>query len=113
MVIEDIDNFILHDENKFKKVPFHRVEKSDQQKELDDIYGMSDLDMMHINSGLRITFTIHETYSTETWKVSSTYIYANDKTDLKKRFVVTDVDFDKEVFYSDELEIPFAEAAKF
>jgi len=112
-IINDKADFILYDKNKFKHIPVRRPEKSSQQKEMDHIYGMSDSDMIHIESGLRLILTIHESYYTETWKIKDIYIYVNNGTDVRRRYAITDADFEEEVFYSNEVEIPFVEVIKF
>ena len=109
---ENSKDFILHDSKKFSRLNVKRQKKTKQQKELDDIYGLSDLDMMHLQSGLRFSFSIHESYYTETWKITSMYVYVQKNSNEAKRFNITDGDFERKILYSKNIEIPFADIIK-
>jgi len=70
---------------------------------------MSEFNLLHIGSGLRLTLTEHESYDGETseYKVIRMYI-----TTSIKELEVLDADFENEIFYTTDLEIPFAETNK-
>ena len=87
------------------------VYEESQRKETDEVYRMSELNLLHIDSGLRLTLMTKESYDgeTEEYKIIRMFI----TTSLGKELEVIDADFGNEIFYTTDLEIPFAETYKF
>jgi len=76
-------------------------------KKTDEVYRMSEFNLLHIDSGLRLTLTEHESYDGETseYKVIRMFII----TSIGEEFEVIDADFGNEIFYTTDLEIPFTD----
>ena len=94
------------DERKFKHYITSEY-KASTRKETDEAYGMFEFNFLHIDSGLRLTFTSCESYDGETveYKVIRMFII----TSFGKGLEVMDADFKNKIFYTTDLEIPFAE----
>jgi hypothetical protein len=109
MVWQPPNYFSVYDKSKFKSyvTPDYR---SSQVKDLDEIYRMSDTNIIHLESGLRLTLTITEDYfgETEEYKVIRMFIITSSGKELE----VMDANFENEIFYTTDLEIPFAETNK-
>jgi len=100
-VIYSISNFKYYVTSEYKE---------SQRKETDEVYRMSEFNLLHIDSGLRLTLTATESYDgeTEEYKVFRMFII----TSLGKELEVMDADFKNEIFYTTDLEIPFSETHK-
>lgn len=80
-----------------------------QQKEMDDVYRISDLNLMHIETGLRLTYMISEGYlGPDEYKFVSMYIIDSSN----KQLEVKDVDFKKKIFHTPALNISFEDTNK-
>ena len=99
----------VYDKSKFKNYVTTEYKES-QRKETDEIYRMSEINILHIDSGLRLTLTTSESYDGETveYKVIRMFII----TSFNKELEVMDANFENEIFYTTDLEIPFAETNK-
>lgn len=99
----------VYDESKFKNYVSSEYKES-QRKETDEIYRMFEFNILHIDSGLRLTLTTSESYDGETveYKVIRMFI----TTSFGKELEVMDANFGNEIFYTTDLEIPFAETNK-
>lgn len=99
----------VYDESNFKNYVTSEYKES-QRKETDEIYRMFEFNILHIDSGLRLTLTTSESYYGETveYKVIRMFII----TLLRKELEVMDANFENEIFYTTDLEIPFAETNK-
>ena len=99
----------VYDESKFKHYVTSEYKKS-QRKETDEIYRMFESNLLHIDSGLRLTLMTSESYDGETveYKIIRMFIItlSNDELD------VIDANFENKNFYTKDLEIPFAETNK-
>jgi len=95
----------VYDQSKFKNYVTSEYKES-QRKETDEIYRMFEFNILHIDSGLRLTLTTSESYDGETveYKVIRMFII----TSLRKELEVMDANFENEIFYTTDLEIPFA-----
>ena len=99
----------VYDESKFKNYVTSEYKKS-QRKETDEIYRMYEFNLLHIDSGLRLTLTTSESYDGETveYKIIRIFIITSSNNELE----VLDANFEKKKFYTTDLEIPFAETNK-
>ena len=100
----------VYDKSKFKNYVTSEYKES-KRKEMDEVYSMSEFNILHIDSGLRLTLTTCESYFGETveYKVIRMFI----TTSLGEELEVLDANFENEIFYTTNLEIPFAETNKF
>jgi hypothetical protein len=99
----------VYDESKFKHYVTSEYKKS-QRKETDEIYRMFEFNLLHIDSGLRLTLTTSESYDGETveYKIIRMFIKTSSNNELE----VIDANFENKNFYTKDLEIPFAETNK-
>ena len=99
----------LYDKSKFKNYVTSEY-KNSERKETDQDYRISEFNILHIYSGLRLTLTTSESYDGETvdYKVIRMFI----STSFGKELEVLDGNFESEIFYTTDLEIPFAETNK-
>ena len=99
----------VYDRNKFINYVTSEYKES-QRKETDEIYSMFELNLLHNDSGLRLTLTTHESYDGETveYKVIRMFVLTASKNELE----VIDADFDSKNFYTKDLVIPFDETNK-
>ena len=99
----------VYDLTKFKQY-VTREYKESQRKETDEVYRIFELNLLHITSGLRLTLTTSESYDGETveYKVIRMFII----TALNEELEVHDANFQSEIFYTSETEIPFSKASK-
>src|SRR5687768_16527649 len=58
-------NYSVYDESKFKSYVTSEYRES-QRKETDEVYRMFEFNLLHIESGLRLTLTTSESYDGET-----------------------------------------------
>ena len=81
-----------------------------KRRETDECYRMDEFNLLHLHSGLRLTVTEHESYDGDTaeYKLIRMYIIISSGKELE----VMDVNFENEIFYTTDLEIPFAETNK-
>ena len=102
-------SYVIYSISNFKYYVTSEYEES-QRKETDEVYRMSEFNLLHIDSGLRLTLTATESYDgeTEEYKVFRMFII----TSLGKELEVMDADFKNEIFYTTDLEIPFTETHK-
>ena len=109
MVCEPPNYFSVYAIGGFENYVTSEYEES-QRKETDEVYRMSEFNLLHIDSGLRLTLTATESYDgeTEEYKVFRMFI----TTSLGKELEVMDADFKNEIFYTIDLEIPFAATYK-
>ena len=99
----------IYDQRMFKNYVTSEYEES-QRKKTDEVYRMSEFNLLHIGSGLRLTLTEHESYDGETvtYNVIRMFIIT-----LKgKELEVLDANFKDEIFYTSDLEIPFSQTDK-
>ncbi len=99
----------VYDNSKFKNYVTSEYKES-QRKETDEIYRMFEFNLLHIDSGLRLTLTTSESYDGESveYKVIRMFII----TSFFKELEVMDANFENEIFYTADVEIPFAETNK-
>ncbi|MCJ7758627.1 MAG: hypothetical protein MUP24_10815, partial [Gillisia sp.] len=71
---------------------------------------MFEFNLLHIDSGLRLTLTTRESYDGETveYKIIRMFIITSSNKELE----VIDANFENRIFYTTDLEIPFAETNK-
>ena len=98
----------VYAKSQFKDYVTSEYEES-QRKKTDEVYRMSEFNLLHIDSGLRVTLTERESYDgeTEEYKVIRMFVTA-----FGKESEVIDADFGNEIFYTSDLDIPFAETYK-
>ena len=101
--------YSIYDESKFKYYVTSEYKES-QRKETDEIYRMFECNLLHIDSGLRLTLTTSESYDGETvkYKVIEMFII----TSFNEKLEVIDADFENRIFYTSRINIPFAETNK-
>jgi hypothetical protein len=99
----------VYDKSKFKNYVTPEY-KASHRKETDEIYRMFEFNLLHIDSGLRLTLTTSESYDGETveYKVIRMFIIAFRNKELD----VLDANFENEIFYTTDLKIPFSETSK-
>lgn len=99
----------VYDQSKFKDYVTSEYKES-QRKETDEIYRMFEFNLLHIDSGLRLTLTTSESYDGETveYKIIRMFIKTSSNNELE----VIDANFENKNFYTKDLEIPFAETNK-
>ncbi|MCK0179105.1 hypothetical protein MWU50_07375 [Flavobacteriaceae bacterium S0862] len=109
LMIWEVSGDSVYDESKFKNY-ITQDNRSSKEKELDELYRMSDTNIIHLESGLRLTLTISEDYfgETEEYKVVAMFITTSDGVEME----VIDANFKNEIFYTTDLEIPFAKTNK-
>ena len=97
----------VYDRTKFINYVTSDYKKS-KRKEYDEIYSMSELNLFHIYSGLRLRLTTHESYDGETvtYKVIRMFVLTSSNKELE----VIDADFESRNFYTKDLIIPFDKA---
>ena len=108
MTIEGSSNAIFNPERFTRYII--RLPKTDYQREMDDIYRISDEWVMHKPTGLRMHFAISESYfgDTETYKCYSAFVI----TKSGKEIQVLDMDLVGGCFITEEGKITFAETDK-
>src|SRR5687768_13554242 len=96
--------FSVYDERKFTRYVTSEY-KNSERRDSDEIYRMFEFNLLHIKSGLRLNLTSSESYDGETvtYTVVELFIITSDN----KKLEVNDVDFQKQLFYAEGLEIPF------
>lgn len=100
---------IVYDESKFKNYVTSEYKKS-QQKETDEVYGMFEFNLLHIDSGLRLKILTSESYNgTAKYMIIRMFIITSSNNELE----VIDADFENKNFFTSDLKIPFAETNKF
>lgn len=99
----------VYDRSKFKNYVTSEYQES-QRKETDEIYQMFEFNLLHIDSGLRLTLTTRESYDGETveYKIIRMFIKTSSNNELE----VIDADFENKNFYTTDFEIPFAQTNK-
>ena len=99
----------VYDRNKFKNYVTSEY-KGSQRKETDEIYRMYEFNLLHIDSGLRLTLTTSESYDGETveYKIIRMFVITSSNNELE----VIDANFENKIFYTTDLEIPFSETNK-
>lgn len=98
--------YVVYDESKFKSYVSSEYRDS-ERKQSDEFYRMFEITLLHKDSGLRIGYTTTESYDGETveYKLIDIFII----TLKKERLEIVDVDFKKEVFFTTNNLITFAE----
>ena len=104
-----ISDSVYDNKSKFKRYVTSEYRES-HRKEMDEVYRMFEFNVIHIDSGLRLTLTTTESYDGETveYKVVRMFII----TSFGKKLEVMDADFEKKIFYTLDLEIPFGKTKK-
>jgi hypothetical protein len=99
----------VYDQSKFKNYVTSEYKES-QRIETDEIYRMFEFNLLHIDSGLRLTLKTSESYDGETveYKIIRMFITTSSNNELE----VIDANFGSRNFYTRDLEIPFAETNK-
>ena len=99
----------VYAKSQFKNYVTSEYEES-QRKETDEVYRMSELNLLHIDSGLRLTLMTKESYDgeSEEYMVTQMFIITSSGKELE----VIDADFGNEIFYTTDVKIPFAETYK-
>ena len=100
---------MYYNERNFKRYVASEYMNS-KRRETDEVYRLNEFNLLHIHSGLRLTLTTHESYDGETveYKVIRMFITTSSGKELE----VLDADFRCEIFYTKDLEIPFAKTNK-
>jgi len=109
LMIWQSPNASVYDQSNFKNYVTSQY-KDSQRKETDEIYGMFELNLLHVYSGLRLTLTTNESYDGETveYRIIRMFIKTSSNVELE----VIDANFEKKIFSTTELEIPFAQTNK-
>ncbi len=99
----------IYDETKFKNYISSEYKES-QRSITDEFYRMFEFNLLHIETGLRVTLTTSESYDGETveYKVIGMFILSSSNSKLE----VIDADFERRIFFTSDLEIPFVETGK-
>lgn len=99
----------IYDRSKFENYVTSEY-KGSERKEIDEIYRIFEFNLLHIDSGLRLTLTTRESYEGETveYKMIRMFIKTSSNNELE----VIDADFENRNFYTTDLEISFAETNK-
>ncbi len=101
-------HFSVYDSSKFiRYVPSDYI--GSERTEADEIYRMSEFALIHISTGLRITYLTSESYDGETVDYNMKEIFIITITG--ERLEVIDVDFRKELFFTPDDSIPFADVS--
>ncbi len=84
--------------------------KNSQRKEVDEVYRMSEIIILHNTTGLRIGYTTTKSFDevVEEYKLNDIFIITN----TNESHNVMDMDLDKEVFFLKNNTIPFREVSK-
>jgi hypothetical protein len=84
--------------------------RESERRQTDEFYRMSEFNLLHNASGLRLCYLSTESYYGETvdYRLKDIFIL----TLTKERLTVADVDFINEVFYTTNEQIPFARVDK-
>ena len=80
--------------------------RESERRQTDEFYRMSEFNLLHNASGLRLCYLSTESYDGETADYILKDIFILTLT--KERLTVADVDFKNEVFYTTNEQIPFA-----
>ncbi len=102
-------NNSVYDKEKFKSYVTPSYLASNL-KESDEVYGISEFNLLHIESGLRLTFLTRESEDCETVKYEVIELFVLTLTD--EMLEIMDADFEKGLFYTMDKTIPFAEINK-
>lgn len=79
--------------------------QNSSRKETDEVYGMSELNLIHNPTGIRLTLTSREDYSGDViYKVIHIFIITQSNNELE----VLDADFDNKIFQTPDGDIPFS-----
>jgi hypothetical protein len=102
-------NILSYEANHFTKYVSIEYLNSDR-KQSDEIYRMDERTLLHLRSGLRLAYTITESYFGDSveYKLIDIFII----TPTQKHQEIVDVDFSKEVFYTPGEIVAFAEVDK-
>lgn len=80
---------------------------SSSRKEMDEVYRMSELVLLHTESGLRLEYLTTESYDGDEYRYRLRSIFIVTKSG--KTINVTEADFEKKYFETTEGTIPFSE----
>jgi hypothetical protein len=96
--------FYAYDRNKFKEY-YSRRHTDPFITEMDEVYGIMEANILHLETGLRITFLASESYFGDIveYHFFEVFIITFDK----ETFKVEDIDIQKEMFYTKDKTIPF------
>ncbi len=99
----------VYDESKFRRYVTDEY-KNSQRKEQDEMYRIFEINLLHLDSGLRLRFSTSESYDGETleYKFMDMFVITSSGEQME----VVDVDFMKHIFYSETNEIPFSSVTK-
>ena len=83
---------------------------SSSRAEADSVYGMFEGHLLHLKTGLRFSMLGTESYYGDevTYKITSAYIL----TEGRKRIYIDDLNWDTEIFFSGDEQIPFNQTLK-
>ena len=100
---------VFNNKRKFKRYVTSKYRES-KRAEMDEVYRIFQFNILHIDSRLRLTITTTESYDGETveYKVIWMFIITLSGEKLE----VMDADFEKKLFYTRYLEIPFGKTRK-
>ena len=84
--------------------------RESERRQSDEFYRMSEFNLLHNASGLRLCYLSSESYDGEIAEYNLKDIFILTLT--KERLAVADVDFKNEVFYTTNEQIPFARVDK-
>lgn len=100
-----------NDTDAFNKDLFHRYTPQDylhsERKDMDEVYRMEEIVLIHKSSGLRLEYLTTESYFGDEYRYRIRDIFILTK--ALKRIAVTDIDFTREMFVTPEGVIPFSE----
>ena len=80
---------------------------SSSRKEMDDVYRMSELVLLHKASGLRLEYLITESYFGDEYRYRFRSMFII--TSSGKKLDVAEVNFEKEIFTTPDVEVSFSE----
>ncbi len=104
-----ISDSVYDNKSKFKRYVTSEYRES-KRAEMDEVYRMFEFNVIHIDSGLRLTLTTSESYDGETVEYNVVRMFII--TSSGEKLEVMDANFEKKIFYAPDLEIPFGKTRK-
>jgi len=99
-------NTRIYDERKFISYVAKLYVGSEQQ-EMDEIYRMSELNLIHVNTGIRVSYLTSESYDGEEvdYILKNIFVLTNSGEALK----LLDVDFEKKIYITPSKQFEYSE----
>ena len=109
LMIWEAPLFSVYDPSKFKNYVTRKYLES-QTKETDEVYSMFEMNLLHVESGLRLTLITSENDdgTIVEYSVIRLFILSSKNEELE----VLDANFERKLFSTPGLDVPFAETNK-